>query len=81
VQVCSASISSPLSYSNFTSPVTTGVFTRRDNTLTRDVAWRTMATGATPQQFVKRWYSKDTAATHGEVEAHERMKFCGRVPV
>jgi len=40
-----------------------------------------MTTGATPQRFVKRWYSKDTAANHGEVEVITRMKSCGGVLV
>jgi len=40
-----------------------------------------MATGATPQQFVKRLYSKDTATNHGEVEVIARMKSCSGVPV
>jgi hypothetical protein len=73
----------PISSSSSTvaSPVTTGALSRRVDTRTREVAWGTMATGATPQQFVKRWYAKDAAATHGEVEVFERMKTCSGVPV
>jgi hypothetical protein len=64
-----------------TTNVITGALTRRGDTRTKEVAWGTMATGSTPQRYVKRWYSKDKAATNEEVEVVARMKSCSGVPV
>jgi len=62
------------------SSIINGALTRRSDTRVMEVAWGNLATGATPERCVRKWYEGHTT-TAAEKTLHQRMIECKGVPV